>query len=404
MTPPPPSQFYHSFIAPIELHLSPISLVSIASAVASQHYLAKPNDEAALNAAVAFLAPLRARGAALGPAAALALDMSATLLQIRAAGAASSGTGAGAALDSARDALRAGAARLAALREGEDPSVAASVHHAHAEYYKLRGPAALFYTNALLFLGATTPAALPLAERRAMAVDVALAALVGDGIYNFGEVAEQPILGALAGTPFAWLVDMLRAFQTGNIDEFNSIVETNRAAIDAQPALVSAAGALKEKIALIALMELAAKRPAGDRSLSFKEVAVETRLPVDQVSVSARERDRERERGGCCCLESHQRDRRPGSKKAKRSLAPRADTPLPPSPQIEWMAMRAVSLGLIKASIDQVDQVLHVSHIKPRVLSQKQISALKAKVDAWREKTEAALIFVTNAANKDLFQ
>ncbi len=328
----------------------------IASAVAAQHYLLKPNDEAALEAAVAFLTPLRAKSSVLGPAAALAADMSALLLQIRAAGAAGANGAsarASAGLDAARGELRAGAARLAALKDGEDPSVAASVHRAHAAYYKLRGPAASFYTSALLFLGATTPAALPIAERRAMAIDVALAALVGEGIFNFGEVAGQPILSALADTPLSWLSDLLRVFQTGDIDSFNALVSQHRESFDAQPALVAASGTLKEKIVLISLMELAARQPANDRSLKFDDVAIETRLPVDQV---------------------------------------------------EWVAMRAMSLGLISGTIDQVAQVLHVNHIKPRVLNIEQIKALRGKIEAWRAKTDSAISFVANAADKDLFQ
>ncbi len=32
--------------------------------------------------------------------------------------------------------------------------------------------------------------------------------------------------------------------------------------------------------------------------------------------------------------------------------------------QIEWLVMRAMSLGLLKGSVDEVDQVVHVSHVK----------------------------------------
>ena len=78
------------------------------------------------------------------------------------------------------------------------------------------------------------------------------------------------------------------------------------------------------------MMELASQRPAGERSLSFVDIATATRLPVEQV---------------------------------------------------EWLLMRAMSVGLIRGSIDEVDQVVHVSYIKVLCVSyahvQKHVRALK---------------------------
>ncbi len=209
-------QFYASFVAPIEARLSPLHAVLIACAVATQLYPARPFSAAELVRGVAFLTPLRAKSAELGAAAALVLDSEVLLLQVRAASARDADAAAAAgALDALKPALRAGAAALAALREGEDPAVAAAVHRAAAEFYKVRGPASAFYASALLFLGSTAPDALQPADARAIATDVALAALVGEGIFNFGEVVDQPILRALADTPHAWLCDLLRVFQDG---------------------------------------------------------------------------------------------------------------------------------------------------------------------------------------------
>ena len=48
-----------------------------------------------------------------------------------------------------------------------------------------------------------------------LATDIALAALSGEGVYNFGEVLATPILGALEDTPNAWLGELLRVFAAG---------------------------------------------------------------------------------------------------------------------------------------------------------------------------------------------
>ncbi len=72
---------------------------------------------------------------------------------------------------------------------------------------------------------------------------------------------------------------------------------------------------MKQKVALLAVMQLAARRPAAERSIPFAVVAAATRLPLDQV---------------------------------------------------EWLLMRAMSLELLRGVIDDVDAVVHVSWIRVR--------------------------------------
>jgi mRNA-degrading endonuclease toxin of MazEF toxin-antitoxin module len=72
--------------------------------------------------------------------------------------------------------------------------------------------------------------------------------------------------------------------QTGNIDAFNSVWAAHKSEYESQPALVASSAAVKEKITLLAVMELAARKPSTERTISFQELAEETRLGVDQVS------------------------------------------------------------------------------------------------------------------------
>jgi 26S proteasome regulatory subunit N9 len=117
----------------------------------------------------------------------------------------------------------------------------------------------------------------------------------------------------LEGTDKQWLSDLLHAFSKGDIDKFNAVIASNAAEFDAQPALATKRESIKEKIALLALMVLVFQRPSHERNISFAEIADVTRLPVDQV---------------------------------------------------EWLVMRALSLGLIKGSIDQVDAIVRVSWVQ----------------------------------------
>jgi len=164
-------------------------------------------------------------------------------------------------------------------------------------------------------------------------------------------VNAHPILASLAGTPHAWLVDPLATFQTGNIDGFNAVVAAHRAAFAAQPALESSTAVVKEKITLLAVVELAASKPAAARAIPFDELARETRLPREQV---------------------------------------------------EWVLMRAMSLGLVRGTIDEVEGVVHITFVKPRVLDKAQIGELADRVDAWREKARSSLLFMEDHT-RDIF-
>ena len=54
-----------------------------------------------------------------------------------------------------------------------------------------------------------------------------------------------------------------------------------------------------------------------------------------------------------------------------------------PLDQIELLAMHALSLGLIRGSIDQVDGKLNMHWVKPRVLDLRQVATLKKRLDQW---------------------
>jgi 26S proteasome regulatory subunit N9 len=55
-----------------------------------------------------------------------------------------------------------------------------------------------------------------------------LAAITGEGVFNFGEVVATAAVRALANTPNAWLGQLLEAFNKGDIDAFNAITADNK--------------------------------------------------------------------------------------------------------------------------------------------------------------------------------
>jgi 26S proteasome regulatory subunit N9 len=123
--------------------------------------------------------------------------------------------------------------------------------------------------------------------------------------------------------------------------------------VAAAPALAASAAPMKEKITLLALMELAARRPALGRVLTFDDVAAATHLPPDQV---------------------------------------------------EWLLMRALALGLIDGDMDEVARTVNVTYVKPRVLDAQQIKALADGVRVWRAKADAMCAFVEAGTKEIIFK
>merc|ERR1719376_1905550 len=209
----------------------------------------------------------------------------------------------------------------------------------HGKFYELlsllhqsEGCHAEYYRACLRYLGCCEPPA-DAADRAQLAFYLGLAALLGSGVYNFGELLAHPILEALKDTPNAWLVELLQVFNAGDIKGFEAAAQHWKA----QPDLASKEEMLREKIRLLCLMEMAFKRDALNRVIKFEEIAKEASLPVDKVEV---------------------------------------------------MVMRALSLGLVKGSIDQVTGAVSVTWVQPRVLDRGQIHAMGARLQTWLTEVE----------------
>lgn len=56
--------------------------------------------------------------------------------------------------------------------------------------------------------------------------------------------------------------------------------------------------------------------------------------------------------------------------------------------------MKALSLNLIRGSIDQVDQVVIVTWVQPRVLDKDQIDGMRKRLDKWNKEVNKIATFV----------
>ncbi|EPQ30941.1 uncharacterized protein PFL1_01839 [Pseudozyma flocculosa PF-1] len=223
-----------------------------------------------------------------------------------------------------------------------ETAVHASFYRVSGDFYKAKAEYANYYKNSLLYLACVNvDTDLADADRVQRAHDLAISALLGDSIYNFGELLLHPILASLASSEHAWLSDLLFAFNAGDIGRFESLAPH----LSKEPILSENLPFLRQKVCLMALIESVFRRSSDDRTIAFETIAIETKLPVDEV---------------------------------------------------EHLIMKALSLVLIKGTIDQDAQVARIVWVQPRVLDRRQIEALQNRLRDWCTKVQEVGEFVKN--------
>jgi 26S proteasome regulatory subunit N9 len=134
-----------------------------------------------------------------------------------------------------------------------------------------------------MYLAYTPVETLSADEQFQLATDMVLAALVGEGVYNFGEVIATPVLAALVGSPNQFLHDLVIALNNGDIDVFNSIVEANREAYFSHEVLTNCHADIQQKVVLVAVMNIVFERHSHDRSIPYATIANTAKIPLEQV-------------------------------------------------------------------------------------------------------------------------
>jgi 26S proteasome regulatory subunit N9 len=237
------------------------------------------------------------------------------------------------------------------------------VHAAHYEavmtYYKLVGPTAAFYEHAMQYLQyagpatATTTSATAGIGSVAFAVDLALAALTGVGIYNLTAVTEQTAVLAPIQDPssaYFWLWEILQAVAAGNVPACRALSSQHAAAIAVEPALVAHAAVVQEKLTLTALVTAIGQLHAHERCLSLE--TVQRLIHLEDFS------------------------------------------------QVELVLMRAFCVGLLRGQIDQVAGTVDITWVQPMRLTTVQMKDLAVKFGEWAVKvhqTSAAVQEQTSA-------
>ncbi|KJH51425.1 PCI domain protein [Dictyocaulus viviparus] len=228
------------------------------------------------------------------------------------------------------------------------------VTEAHAPFYKVSamylkeiGDFAGYYREALRYLGVEDIGKMTAEEKHVQAVLIGFAALLGENVYNFGELLAHPILKVLDGSSEKWLAEVLYAFNSGDLNKFYALEKHWLEWDD----LKRKKDFLIGKIRLLAIMELALARPSKERKISFKEIASRCQVHDNEV---------------------------------------------------EFLVMKALSKDLVRGAIDQVNQTVVITWVQPRVLNTAQVLSMASRIASWSKDVMAMENIVSENAREIL--
>jgi len=225
-----------------------------------------------------------------------------------------------------------------------DQIVYSELYKTLALYYRRKEKYSEFYQNGLQFLAYTPTEELTEQEKHEWCVNMGKAILLGKDIYNIAELLEKDILKSLIDTDYEWLYMILKALNTADIAQFEDCLVKYHAQISSSDDISKNESQLQQKIRILAFLDLIFHRDKGDRNLDFTVICNITKLEIDDV---------------------------------------------------ELLVMKAMSLGLVKGIIDQVDQVVRITWIKPRMLSKDKIKVMSEKLAKWDLQIKETLEILT---------
>lgn len=102
---------------------------------------------------------------------------------------------------------------------GAEVAIYSRFHKVSAELFKRTGPADSYYSSCLQYLAYTPHTTLSVEDQLDLSINMSLAALVGDNMFNFGEVLAEPVIEILkTNQKYGWIYELIAALSTGDVD------------------------------------------------------------------------------------------------------------------------------------------------------------------------------------------
>mmetsp|Transcript_14399 Transcript_14399/g.24538 ORF Transcript_14399/g.24538 Transcript_14399/m.24538 type:complete len:250 (-) Transcript_14399:55-804(-) len=221
-----------------------------------------------------------------------------------------------------------------------DPKVFSSLASVFGLYYRRKDDHENYYKSCLQYLAYTPIADLSEKEKKDLSIKMGMSILLGKKVFNIAELLDKEIINVLVGTDFEWLFHLMQQLGQGKISEFQETLKKSEGTIKRFPNIVNEVTYLEQKVRIIAFLEMVFACDKDQRSISFSK--------IQQV----------------CQVEEQ---------------------------DVELLAMKAMSLDLIRGTINEVDQLVHVEWCQPRYLSKSHLQIMLQKMMDWESKLDTTI-------------
>ncbi|VEU21727.1 DEKNAAC102475 [Brettanomyces naardenensis] len=248
-------------------------------------------------------------------------------------------------IDEATAMIDEGSKKIDQLTNSVDNRVNASYYRTNAQLMKINGDYSAYYYSSLLFLACITDLG-ELQNKEQIVKEICVSGLLGEKIYNFGEIIMHEIFQYLKDD---WLKQLIVALNNGDLETFTKVVHSKD--IQSIPDLASNIEFLQQKICIMSLIEIVFNKPTNKKTVKYSEI-------LDHIP-----------------------------------LLKNAD-------DVERMTMKCLSLGLIKGLINQVSSEVEISWIQPRTMTMDQIVNMKKKMSFWSDRVQELNDYMSDAGKE----
>ena len=232
-----------------------------------------------------------------------------------------------------------------------DHIVYAYFYKLFAYYYEKKENYDEFYNYALQFFAYCKDNSITQEEKLNICYKMAVASLIGEKMYNFTELVEKDFFKVLIGGDKEWIYHLVLSLDSGNVSQYYQLLDNYSSKINNDNILNNKLNFLKLKIKISSLLNLIFQKNKNERTFSYIEISQNCDCDFDDV---------------------------------------------------ELLAIKALSLGLIKGHIDEIEKKLVVTWVQPKFLNREKLGVLVDRFDNWIRKANEVLFDYENQT-KELF-
>jgi 26S proteasome regulatory subunit N9 len=154
-----------------------------------------------------------------------------------------------------------------------DAKVFSGLANVYGLYYKRKDDHENYYKSCLQYLAYTPSSEMSEKEKKELSIKMGMSILLGKNVYNISELLDKDVINSLVGSDFEWLFYMMKTLGQGKIQEFMDTVNNNQDYISKFPNIVKEMTYLEQKVRIIAFLEMIFECGKDERSIPFAWIA-----------------------------------------------------------------------------------------------------------------------------------